>query len=159
MGIMAFTKLGIAPPDGETKVGQFRLLAGDSEYEEVVPPVPGFGLYQLWTDAEIEAFLAVSGGSVPRAIAMAFSQIGAMWASTGATIKTDDLSYSVKDAVGNWLNLANYWRAIADDEANGAVNDYFDLVPVRGNGDGCRKPEAAPWPLSHFGFPPGMFRW
>lgn len=159
MGTMAFTKLGVAPPDGTTNVGKFRLLAGDSEWEPLDPPQEGMGLYQLWTDAEIEAFLEVSGGSVPRAIAMAYSQIGAMWASTGATIKTDDLSYSVKDSVGNWLALANYWRGIADDEANGAVNDYFDLVPTATDGVDCRKPEASPWPLDHFGFGPGMFRW
>lgn len=156
---MAFTKLGIAPPDGTTKVGQFRLLAGDSEYQPADPPLDGMGLYQLWTDAEIEAFLSVSGGSVAKAISMAFSQIGAMWASTGATIKTDDLTYSAKDAVGNWLNLAKYWSDIADGEAGSSADDMFELVDTAGASCGARKPEASPWPLSHFGFGPGMYRW
>lgn len=142
---MAYTKLGVAPPDGTTNVGKFRLLSGDSEYVELDPPEPGFGLYQLWSDAEINAFLDVAGGSVARAISLAYAQIGASWASTGATIKTDDLSYSVKDSVGNWMGLAKYWSDIADSEEGRDVDDYFDLVVVRG--EACwRKPEAAPWP-------------
>lgn len=157
---MAFDKIGIAPPDGATNVGKFRLLAGDSEYQPMDPPVDGMGLYQLWTDAEIEAFLAVSGDSVPRAISMAFSQVGAMWASTGATIKTDDLTYSAKDAVGNWLNLAKYWADVADNEAGNSADDIFILADTRGlNEDDCRKPEASPWPLAHFGLGKGFYRW
>ena len=136
---------GIAPPDPNTDVGRFRLLSGDSEYVEYDPPQPGYGIYGLWSDAEIEAFLELAGGSIPRAIAMAYMQIGASWASSGASIRTADLTYSVKDSVGNWLNLAAYWSKIADDEDKRAINDYFDLVDVRG-GDRWCKPEAAPWP-------------
>jgi len=154
MGIMAYDKRGAAPLDPTSDVGKFRLLAGDSEWKPYDPPEPGYGLYQLWSDEEITALISVAG-SISRAIAMAYAQIGAAWASTGATIKTDDLSYSVKDSVGNWLNLAAYWNKVADDEDSRAVDDYFDLVPVRGE-HGFRKPEAAPWP---WGGPAGSYHW
>ena len=141
---MANTKRGIAPLDPTTDVGKFRLASGDSEYEEYDPPQPGFGLYESWSDAEIEAFIEIAGGSIARAIALAYTQMAASWASTGATIRTDDLTYSNKDSVGSWLNLAAYWNKIADDEDDRAINDYFDLVSVRGGGLDC-KPELAQW--------------
>lgn len=140
---MAYTKKGIAPPDPTTPVGQFRLSAGDSEFE---PAPGGYGLYQIWSDDEILAFLAMSGGSVARAIGMAYAQIGASWASVSATVKTDDLSLTAKDSIGNWMTLAAFWNKVADDEAAREMDDYFDLVPVGGN-EFCRKPEAAPWPV------------
>lgn len=156
---MAFTKLGIAPPDGTTDVGKFRLIAGDSEYQPTDPPTAGFGLYQTWTDAEIEAFLA-AGGSLTRAIALAYTQIAASYASSGATIKTDDLSYSAKDSVGSWQGLARYWTELADKEDEKAANDMFELVrtgsPSFPTGE---KPEAAPWPTPYNGLFPGIYRW
>lgn len=143
---MAYDKRGIAPADPATPVGQFRFAAGDSEFQPYDPPEEGFGLYQLWSDADIIGLLAAAGGSVPRAVSLAYLQIGASFASQGATIKTDDLSVSVKDSVGNWVNLAKYWREVADQEADRAANDYFELVPVRDVGGWC-KPEASPWPV------------
>lgn len=156
---MAYDKRGIAPADPTTPVGQFRFGAGDSEFRPTDPPEEGFGLYQLWSDADIIGILAIAGGSVPRAISIAYGQIGASYASQGATIKTDDLSVSVKDAVGNWLALSNYWKQIADDAAERESWDIFDLVPVREDPGCWRKPEAAPWPLAHYGLGPGEFWW
>lgn len=141
---------GIAPPDPNTDVGRVRLLSGDVSYKELVPPEVGYGDYEMWSDAQIEAALTASGGSVPRAIAMLYSGIAASWASTGATIKTDDLTYSVKDSVGNWLNLAAYWNKVADDEGSKAVDDYFDLVDVIDCDNYC-KPELAQWPVARRG--------
>lgn len=161
MGIMAYTKRGIAPADPTTDVGKFRFAAGDSEYQEYDPVQPGFGLYQLWSDADITGLLAVSGGSIAKAVSLAYLQIGATYAASGATIKTDDLSVSVKDSVGNWLNLANFWRQVAEDEAANGANDMFELVRTGSPSfpDCDDKPEASPWPLAHFGFSPGQFRW
>lgn len=156
---MAYTKRGIAPADPTTDVGKFRFAAGDSEYQPYDPPQEGFGLYQLWSDDDIVGLLAVAGGSIARAVSLAYLQIGATYAATGATIKTDDLSVSVKDSVGNWLSLANFWRSVADDEAANGANDMFEMVDTRAEDSPWRKPEASPWPLSHFGFTPGMYRW
>lgn len=144
---MANTKRGIAPPDPNTSVGMFRLLAGDSEYEEYDPPESGYGLYAIWSDTEIEAFLAITNDSVPRAIALAYTQMAAAWNSSSATIRTDDLQYQVKDSVGSWLNLADYWNRVADDDDAAAINDYFDMVDVGTTQHCWRKPEAAAWPV------------
>lgn len=138
--------IGIAPPDADSNVGRVRLLGGDSSWTELDPPVPGQGRYQLWADSEIEAALTLSGDSVPRAIAMLYTQIAAAWNSSGGTIKTDDLTYSAKDSVGSWLNLAKYWADLADAEDDRAINDYFDLVDVRG-GECFIVPEASAWPV------------
>lgn len=134
---MANENRGIAPPDVNTDVGKVRLLSGDVNYTPLVPPEVGYGNYEVWSDDQINAALVASGGSIPRAIAILYGLIAASWASTSATIKTDDLSMSAKDSVGNWLNLAAYWNSIADKEDENAINDYFDLVDTRGGDIDC----------------------
>lgn len=141
---MANTNVGVAPPDISTDIGKMRRALGDSESVPLVPPEAGLGQYQLFADDDLEVFLELADGNISRAIAMAYRQIGASWASTGATIKTDDLTYSAKDSVGNWLALAGYWDKVADDQDERAINNYFDLVDV-GAARRC-KPEASPWP-------------
>lgn len=139
---MVNMKRGVAPLDPATDVGRFRLATGDVDFVPLDPPEVGFGAYAVWGDAQIEAFIVLGGGSVARAIALAYSQMAAGWASSGATIKTDDLTYSSKDSVGNWLNLAKYWDEIADAEDSRAIDNYFDLVEVRSEGR-CCTPELA----------------
>lgn len=144
---MANKNVGVAPPDKDTDVGKMRFALGDSEWVPTDDPaIPGMGQYQLFSDAELETFLLLADGNIARAIAMAYRQIGASWASTGATIKTDDLTYSAKDSVGNWLNLAAYWDKVADDQDARAADNYFDLVDLGAVRHGYCKPEAMPWP-------------
>lgn len=146
---MANKNVGVAPPDKTTNVGKMRFALGDSEFEPLDPPEAGKGQYQLFSDDELETFLELADDNVARAIAMAYRQIGASWASTGATIKTDDLTYSAKDSVGNWLNLAAYWDKVADDQDQRAIDNYFDLVEVgAANRNRPCKAEAMPWPAS-----------
>ncbi|QDH48045.1 hypothetical protein SEA_PAVLO_37 [Microbacterium phage Pavlo] len=140
---MAFDKRGIAPPNPETPTGNFRLLAGDSDWMPYSPQQPGYGLYQVWSDSEIQAFLILSGGNVARAISYAYTQIGASYAASGATIKTDDLSYSAKDSVGNWQGLARYWSDMADKEDQRAANDMFIMVDT-GREQPWMRPEGSP---------------
>lgn len=142
---------GIAPPDPSTPVGQVRLLSGDIDYTPLTPPVAGEGNYSLWSDDQIEAALALAGDSIPRAIAIMYMQMAAAWNSSSATIRTDDLQYQVKDSVGSWLSLADYWNKVADSEEERAINDYFDMVPVGTTRLGRRPPEASPWPVCHCG--------
>lgn len=145
---MANKNVGIAPPDKATNVGKMRFALGDSEWGDLDPPQVGFGQYQLFSDAELETFLELADNNIARAIAMAYRQIGASWASSGATVKTDDLTYSAKDSVGNWINLASYWDKVADDQDERAANNFFDLVDL---GATRRSPgfppEASPWPV------------
>lgn len=146
---MANKNVGIAPPDKTTNVGKVRFALGDSEWVPTDDPaIPGMGQYQLFSDDELETFLELADDNVARAIAMAYRQIGASWASSGATVKTDDLTYSAKDSVGNWLNLAAYWDKVADNQDERAVNNFFDLVDLGATrrGEPC-PPEGSPWPV------------
>lgn len=143
---MATVNRGVAPLDPDTLVGQFRLLSGDIDWVELDPPEVGYGNYALWSDEQIEAYLTLADGNLARAISIAYTQLAAAWNSTSATIRTDDLQYSVKDSVGSWLNLADYWRRIADNEDEREINEYFDMVDV-GTNRCRRKPEASAWPL------------
>lgn len=146
---MANKNVGIAPPDKTTNVGKMRFALGDSEWVPTDnPAIPGMGQYQLFSDDELETFLELADDNVARAIAMAYRQIGASWASSGATVKTDDLTYSAKDSVGNWLNLATYWDKVADDQDERAANNFFDLVDLGAvrRGEPCQ-PEGSPWPV------------
>lgn len=145
---MANKNVGIAPPDKATNVGKMRFALGDSEWIDLEPPQVGFGQYQLFSDAELETFLELADNNIARAIAMAYRQIGASWASSGATVKTDDLTYSAKDSVGNWVNLAAHWDKVADDQDERAVNNFFDLVDLGATRRGPDfPPEASPWPV------------
>lgn len=139
---MASVNKGIAPPNPSTDVGKARLMSGDVSFVPLDPHVDGYGSYANWSDDQIQAALDVSGGSIARAISGLYGQLAAAWASTGATIKTDDLSYSAKDSVGSWLNLAKFWAEMADAEDERAVNNYFELVDM--NGPRCCTPEGSP---------------
>lgn len=146
---MADVNRGVAPLDPDTLTGQVRLLSGDNTYTELDPLEIGFGSYAQWSDAEIEAALALASDSVARAIAMLYTQLAAAWNSSGVTIRTDDLQYSAKDSVGSWMNLAAYWNKIADDADTRAVDEMFDMVDVGSNSCyGC--PEGAPCPASRW---------
>ena len=138
--------VGVAPPDRATDVGKMRFALGDSDFVPLDPPQPGKGSYTLFSDDELIVMIELSGGNIARAIAMAYRKIGASWASIDASIKTDDMSYSAKESVGNWLNLAAYWDKVADDQDSRAVDSLFDLVDLGATRRGCTKPEAAPWP-------------
>lgn len=134
--------LGIAPPDPDTPVGQFRLASGDISYVPLDPPQPGYGDYGIWSDADINTFLTLTGGNIPRAIAIGYRQIAA--SVSASSIKTDDLSINDKEEFEKWMKLAAYWDGVADGDDGRAIDDYFDLVPVRHKT--YLHPEASPWP-------------
>lgn len=146
---MAEINRGVAPPDTDTPVGAVRVGVGDTDWSELDPPELGYGNYALFSDAELELFLTLSDGNVPRAIAMAYIKLAASWNSSSATIRTDDLQYSVKDSVGSWLSLADYWNNIADNEDDRAANDIFDMVDIGTTRRRIRPPEDSSWPVCH----------
>ena len=145
---------GIAPPDPETPIGQVRLLSGDSVYTELDPPVAGMGQYRYWSDAEIASFLTLAGGSIPRAISIAYSQLASSYVGQSRSIKTDDLSISASTYMADWIRLVDYWRDIADSSDANAVDDIFDAVGGWCTGDfifdddcNCGVPEATARPV------------
>lgn len=127
---------GVAPPEYDTPVGEVRANVGDIEYVPLTPPEVGFGDYEMFSDAEIEAFLTQAGGSVALATAYAYGRLVTAWNATSVTIRQDDMQFSNKDSVGTWLNMARFWREVAQDEVDLAGINYGDVVSVRG-GCGC----------------------
>lgn len=124
-------------------MGQFRLLSGDSESTPLDPPEVGYGEYQIWGDAEIEAFLTVTGGNIPRAIAMGYSHL-LVSANATEQIRTDDLSITSKE-VAKWTALIDYWNSVADGEDIRAVDDFAEIYDTRGvNGPYRDRPEGSP---------------
>ena len=86
-------------------------------------------LSTLFTDAQIETYLAVNGGNVKRAAAQACRALAVSEALISKVIKTEDLQT-------DGAKVAMALRAVARDLDESADNDddregaeYFDIVP------------------------------
>jgi len=130
MFIMA--NIGAYPIDPTSAVGNFRLLAGDSDGTPIEPTPPATepteADYNIWSDLEIEALISQSGGVVARAIAMGYTQLAAQAASVSSSIRTDDLSVTTTSRSGEFIKLAQLWSDIADKDDELAASDSFDIV-------------------------------
>lgn len=107
--------LGLPPitVDPTTSIGQIRLLATD--LDEVEP---------LFEDAQITAFLALEGGNVKRAAALALETIGVSEVLISKKIRTSDGLTTDGPAVAKELReRAKTLRQQADDEV-GSVDDF-----------------------------------
>lgn len=69
-----------------------RLILGDINAVDLVPPVSGQGNYAWFSDAEISAFVTQSEGNYLRAVGFAILQLATGAAQKGINVKTDDLS-------------------------------------------------------------------
>lgn len=135
---------GIAPLDPSTDIGRFRLMAGDATSTPLDPPEAGFGSYETFSDAEIQAFLDMAGGRVSLAIALAYTSIAAAWAASSSdNIKADDLAVNNVNKVSDWLKLAAFWQSVADNEAAASGDDGFEIVHMGNSWE--PHPEAAPY--------------
>lgn len=133
---MAINK-GVAPPDISTEVGKFRALVGDLSYTDLTPPVPGFGNYTLFSDFEIEVFLAASG-SLEGAAALAYTQLAGSAALESKTVKDFDLSVDLSKKATDLRLIAAMWQ----DKADAASADVFELFDVSIRDSNCT-PELA----------------
>lgn len=137
---MAVNK-GVAPPDMSTDVGKFRALVGDLSYEPLVPPVSGYGSYKLFSDAEIEVFLAASE-SFEGAAALAYTQLAGQAALESRTVKDFDLQVDLTKRATDLRLIAAMW---ADKDAS-VTADVFELADVSIRDEDCR-PELSAWPV------------
>lgn len=133
---MAINK-GVAPPDISTEVGRFRALVGDLSYTELDPPEAGFGNYTLFSDFEIEVFLA-SSGSLEGAAALAYTQLAGSAALESKTVKDFDLSVDLSKKATDLRLIAAMWQ----DKADAAAVDVFELFDVNIRDSNCT-PELA----------------
>lgn len=133
--------IGVAPPDYSTPVGILRRRVGDTEYVETTP---GFGDYTMFSDSELEGFLADGGDSTSRALGYLFLEIAGNAALLSKYIKTDDLTLDTTKRAADLRAMADSWFKRADEEdAAAGYEDDFAIVPTGQRGCSCRA-EGAP---------------
>ena len=133
--------IGIHPIDTAAPIGQLRLSIGDTLFTELpgadTTKEPRNVSYANLSDAELEALVASSAGSVLRATAYAYAKLAAIAAAApggSVTIKTNDLGYTSKKA-SDLLDLARFWSGEADIEADASSDDSFEIVHYPGRDD------------------------
>lgn len=135
---------GIAPPDLTSDLGRVRAIVGDITWTDFDPPQLGFGDYRYFSDAEIEAFLAVSG-SLEGAIALAYNSLATSAAMEARSIKDFDLQVSTEKRATELRLLSAQWSGKAD-ALSADIFEVFDIVSE------CScVPELAPTPVCRRG--------
>lgn len=120
------TNTGVAPYDPETLVGQVRVLTGDVTYGT---PSGGFAEYELFSDAEIEAFLVVGEDNILRASGYAYSALAARASVDAKLIKDFDLSVDLRARSAQLQATADGFFKQADDkDVRDGVLDVFELA-------------------------------
>lgn len=123
------TNIGIAPPEYTEAVGRLRALLGDTTYEELDPPVPGKGTYELFSDDVLNSFLSLSEESVVGAAYYATLQLANKAAKDSRMVKDFDLQVDLTKKSADYARLANTFKAQWDGEAQ----DIFELeMPSQG---------------------------
>ena len=136
--------LGVFPFNPSTPVGQVRVLLGDTD--PVPEPVGEVGTYVLYSDAELEAMLAVFGGSVKRAGAQVIRSAAVSKAMTLGKWRTDDLSTDYAAVAEAMRKAALDLDNAADSDDIRASADIFELIFPDQGCCTCR-PEATAWPV------------
>lgn len=131
---------GVAPLDPTSPVGEFRNAYGDTQYVPLDPPEVGYGDYTELSDDEIEMFLGLGEGSIPRAISIYFVRLAGDAAKVGRNIKDHDLAIDNRQLYEGFLATARYWSDLADDE--GA--DFFVIAPTAFPATGTSRCECRP---------------
>lgn len=133
---------GIAPPQMATPIGIFRGLTGDTAYTPLDPPESGFGNYETFSDAEIEAYLAQADGSVPRAIGYSYLYLAGQAAKASQSTKDYDLALDTTKRAQDLRAIAQMWFDSADNEDMVEAEEGFEIVPT-GLPSGVFAPEGA----------------
>lgn len=127
---------GSVPVDLASDVGRFRALVGDLQYEAYDPPEPGFGNFEKFSDAEIEAYLAQADGSVPRAIGYSYLYLAGQAAIASQSVRDYDLQVDTTKRAADLRAIAQFWFDKADEDDLIAGEDAFEIVPTgRPGGD------------------------
>lgn len=117
---------GIAPPDFTTDVGRFRLIANDTYFIPLVPPVSGEGDYTLFSDDEIDGFLALES-NVYRAVGLAYMGLANTAARDAESIKDYDLAIDSRQKAEQ-LRLQATWFYTRADELDSEGDEGFQIV-------------------------------
>lgn len=129
----------VYPPDYDTAIGQVRLLIPDTAQDA--------NSHYIFSDSQLQAFLALHKGNIKRAAANALDIISRDTVLLLKVIRTDDLQV---DGVKVGAELRIQAKALRDEaEADDLLDSYdtgFQIVyPHR-----SLRAEATPWPGSQF---------
>lgn len=121
--------VGIAPHNPLTSIGSLREFIGDTEYVGLVPEVVGYGSYINFSDDELNALLASSNGSNPRAAGYAYMKLAGQAAVRSMSFKTEDLAVDWRGRAADLRLIAQSFFDQADgiDAATGK-STYFNIV-------------------------------
>ena len=122
---------GVYPLDPESKVGQFRVLIGDTEGEEYDPPEAGKRNYELFSDVEIEGLIAFAEDNVSRAIGNGYLTLAGQAAKESRSVKDFDLSIDLTKRAQDLRLVAQQWFDRADKEQESS-EDAFEIADLAG---------------------------
>lgn len=117
---------GVYPVDFTTDVGKFRLLVNDLYSVPLVPAVAGQQDYTLFSDAEIEGYLALET-SVYRAAGLAFMGLAATAAREAESIRDFDLQVDRRDKSSKLMEQAKWFYDEAE-RLDGEGEEGFTIV-------------------------------
>lgn len=139
---------GVAPVDTNTAVGAFRVDIGDTDYVALVPPETGFGVYNYFSDSELQSTLNATGG-VPSNAGMAFMyrKLAAILALKAVNIQADDLKYASEQRAEIMRKIANDFQTAHDSGASSV--DIFDVFPTVGTSQVTELSETQ-WPYARW---------
>ena len=124
---------GLVPLDPATPVGQFRIMVGDTTAEAYDPPVAGRGNYAMFSDLEIEGFIAAAGDNLYRAVGFSYLTLAGQAARESKSVKDFDLSIDLTKRATDLRLIADTWFVRADDQ-DAYLEDAFFIAPL---GDVC----------------------
>ena len=120
---------GAFPVDPTSPVGVVRSILGDTISQPLDPPVSGQEDFRLFSDMEIEAFLAQAAGSPVRASGWAYLSLAGAASHEAYLAKDYDLQYDGRQKAAQFREQASYYFSLADiEDASG--EDAFTIVPT-----------------------------
>ena len=126
------TNVGIAPPDPETPVGQLRYLLSDTEYTDA-PDNPGHGIYESFSDENLQTYLNISNDSLTRAQGHAYLRLAGLAAAEAVDWKSDDQMVTLSKRAEALRKMAEFYFEQADGEDAADAGSFFAIEYPFGN--------------------------
>ena len=132
---------GINPPDFTTLAGKVRLLVGDTEPDELDPPVTGQGDYAWYTDEELEALGGMYGDNPKRVaiyvlsiVAINQSMLLKKWTSEDLQIDGPAIIRGIENTLKRLAKEVDLEDALGGEaeffEVYGGRHDYTGMIEL-----------------------------
>lgn len=125
---------GVYPVDMSTQVGVFRALVGDTESTPYDPVEAGVQNYEMFSDVDIEGFIAAGSGNLSRGVGFAYLALAGRAGLTAKSVKDFDLTVDTTKRPAELRLIAQTWFTRADEE-EASMQDAFVVAPLGDCGD------------------------